>query len=249
MSLPRVTLALGLLALFVVAMGVMFLERDRPLRVFRAQVAKVADGQAEELDLPKLIRQHRLIGEQMQRAIETMVLKGGGARAKPKANLDEILGPAPESLTSSAFSFGEDKAEGSGAFRPAVMAPPVAPMRAPAPPATPDAAQHVKPVVPPPPPAPAQSSASGERKAAVLADTLPNNSNAMPVSAEEEAHFQEVFAKFLELRKECGENSSDLTYERMLGTLQKSRPDAKGVRFTVYAKEGKAALKAAPRKA
>ena len=39
-----------------------------------------------------------------------MVEKGGGSRQKPKANLDEILGPAPETLTSSAFSFGEDKA-------------------------------------------------------------------------------------------------------------------------------------------
>ena len=65
-----------------------------------------------------------------------------------------------------------------------------------------------------------------------------------------------MFTKFAELRAVCGEPTNDLTYERFLGTLHKhrdqilqSRPDAKGVRFTVYEKGGKAALKAAPRKA
>ena len=57
------------------------------------------------------------------------------------------------------------------------------------------------------------------------------------------------------MRKQCGEATSELTYERFLGTLHKhrdqilqTRPDAKGVRFSVYVKAGKAALKAAPRK-
>jgi hypothetical protein len=263
-SLPRLWLVLGLLALFAVANAIMYLERDRPLAIFRAQVTKIAEGQAEELDLPQLIRQHRSIGEQVHRAIEKMVEKGGGSRQKPKANLDEILGPAPESLTSSAFSFGDEKADQSGAYKPPAVLPPpgASPARVMPPPA---------PMKPPPAPGKAAKSpqpvearerSNDDKSVALSLDALraptPNNSNGSSrhLSSEEEEHFREVFAKFLELRKQCGENTNDLTYERMLGTLQKhrdqilqSRPDAKGVRFTVYAKDGKAALKAAPRKA
>jgi hypothetical protein len=134
------------------------------------------------------------------------------------------------------------------------MPPPVAAKAAPAAPAIPR---------PPPPRAPAAPSngASDDKSVALRLDPVgsfskPANGNAGYATPEEESHFREVFAKFVSLRQQCGEVTSDLTYERFLGTLQKhrdqilqSRPDAKGVRFTVYEKEGRAALKAAPRKA
>lgn len=82
------------------------------------------------------------------------------------------------------------------------------------------------------------------------------NQNGAPLTPEEEQHFREVFAKFVALRAQCGETTDELSYDRFLGTLQKhraqilqTRPDAGGVRFTVYEKAGKAALRAAPRKA
>ena len=84
----------------------------------------------------------------------------------------------------------------------------------------------------------------------------PGHGSTASLTSDEEHHFREVFEKFVEVRQQCGESTSDLTYERFVGTLQRhreqimqTRPDARGVRFTVYAKEGKAALKAAPRKA
>lgn len=250
-ALPKLTLALGLFGLFAIAMGIMYLERDRALAIFRKQVDQIADGKAEELDLPKLIRQHRKIGVSIHKAIETMVEKGGGTRQKPKANLDEILGPAPENLTSSAFSFGDDKAEGSGMLQPAALPPPgVARMPPPAP------------AKKPPPPMPALASADDKSVSvafkldAIAPPVKSANVSGAYATADEEGHFRDVFTKFVEMRSSCGEPTHDLTYERFLGTLQKhrdqilqSRPDAKGVRFTVYAKEGKAALKAAPRKA
>ena len=54
------------------------------------------------------------------------------------------------------------------------------------------------------------------------------------------------------MRKECGESTDGLSYEKFESTLNKTRDQvltkhpAKSVRFTVYVKEGKAALKAAP---
>jgi hypothetical protein len=70
--------------------------------------------------------------------------------------------------------------------------------------------------------------------------------------AAEEAHFREVYEKFVAKRRECGEDLSDLTYDRFVTKLQKNRQQilekhkAKSVRFDVYTKDGKAALRALP---
>lgn len=69
---------------------------------------------------------------------------------------------------------------------------------------------------------------------------------------EEERHFREVYEKFVETKKACNESTTGLTYEKFSGTLKKnrdqiiSRHGAARVRFTVYVKAGKAALKATP---
>jgi hypothetical protein len=253
-ALPKLALALGLLGLFAVAMGIMYLERDRPLAIFRGQVDRIAEGKSEELDLAQLIRQHRKIAESIHKAIDTMVQKGGGERHKPKANLDEILGPAPENLTSSAFSFGGES-KSAAVAQPVALPPPGSSAGKMPPPPAPKA-----PPAPPPPKAAANISFD-EKSVALRLDALgplakPSNGNAGYASPDEESHFREVFSKFVAMRKQCGEPTGDLTYERFLGTLQKhrdaimhSRPEARGVRFTVYEKEGRAALKAAPRKA
>jgi hypothetical protein len=72
------------------------------------------------------------------------------------------------------------------------------------------------------------------------------------VEAEQEGHFREVFDEFLALKKQCNEPVAGLTYDKFVVTLRKNRDQivqrhgAAKVRFTVYVKEGKAALKATP---
>jgi hypothetical protein len=69
---------------------------------------------------------------------------------------------------------------------------------------------------------------------------------------EEEAHFQETFEQYVAMKEKCGESTAGLTFEKFAQTLRKNRDQivarhgAKGVRFSVYEKNGKAALKAAP---
>ncbi|HZA12946.1 MAG TPA: MXAN_5187 family protein, partial [Myxococcaceae bacterium] len=71
-------------------------------------------------------------------------------------------------------------------------------------------------------------------------------------STSEEAHFQDVFKNFLAMRQQCGEPADGLTYEKFAQKLQKNREqlinryNCRTVRFQVYVKEGKAALKATP---
>ena len=66
------------------------------------------------------------------------------------------------------------------------------------------------------------------------------------------AHFREIYDQFLATRRECGEGIDDLTYDRFLVKLKRNREQlvskygCRTVRFQVYVKAGKAALKAVP---
>jgi hypothetical protein len=69
---------------------------------------------------------------------------------------------------------------------------------------------------------------------------------------EEERHFEQTFDEFLRVREECGEGSEGLTFDKFRVKLDKNKETlvqkygCKTVRFQVYVKDGKAALKATP---
>jgi hypothetical protein len=76
---------------------------------------------------------------------------------------------------------------------------------------------------------------------------------AMPTADErdpDEAHWRETFDHFKELKERLGEPSDRISFEKFAAKLRKNRTDllakhnCKGVRFSVYEKEGKAAIKA-----
>ena len=64
--------------------------------------------------------------------------------------------------------------------------------------------------------------------------------------------WRKVYEEFLALKRQCGEPTQNLTFEKFQGTLQRNkdalvaRHNCARVKFTVYIKEGKAALKASP---
>jgi hypothetical protein len=68
----------------------------------------------------------------------------------------------------------------------------------------------------------------------------------------DEVHFQDVFHEFLAVRERCGESGDGLTFEKFAGKLRKNRDQlvlkygCRTVRFQVYVKDGRAALKATP---
>jgi hypothetical protein len=65
-------------------------------------------------------------------------------------------------------------------------------------------------------------------------------------------YFKQVYDQFIAVKKSCNEPTAGLTYEKFSEKLVKNRDDliaktgCREVRFTVYIKEGKAALKATP---
>ncbi len=73
-----------------------------------------------------------------------------------------------------------------------------------------------------------------------------------PAVQGEEVHFREVFEQFVATQKDCGAPVNGLTFDKFVRKLHAAREqvmkrhDAASVRFTVYVKEGRAALKASP---
>ena len=61
-----------------------------------------------------------------------------------------------------------------------------------------------------------------------------------------------VYEDFIRTKKQCGEPTDGLTFEKFQYTLKKNRDalmarhGCKRVRFSVYVKEGRASLKATP---
>ncbi|HTA21025.1 MAG TPA: MXAN_5187 C-terminal domain-containing protein, partial [Polyangia bacterium] len=69
---------------------------------------------------------------------------------------------------------------------------------------------------------------------------------------EESAHFAHVYDEFVQAKKQCGESQAGLTFDKFMQKLRDnkaalvSKHGCRTVRFSVYVKDGKAALKATP---
>lgn len=101
------------------------------------------------------------------------------------------------------------------------------------------------------------SGATGERPALKTGTgAMPKVASLAPAVAagggEEERHFQEVFRDFVATREKCREPADGLTFEKFKAKLLKNKEQlvakyqCRTVRFQVYVKDGKAALKATP---
>jgi hypothetical protein len=74
-----------------------------------------------------------------------------------------------------------------------------------------------------------------------------------PVPADvEEAEYEAVFKEFMETKRRCGEPTEGVTFDKFATKLRQNREQliaryaCKSVKFQVYVKDGKAALKATP---
>ena len=67
-----------------------------------------------------------------------------------------------------------------------------------------------------------------------------------------ETEFRQVYRDFIETKQACGESIEGITYDKFSGKLKTNRQQlisryaCKTVKFQVYVKDGKAALKATP---
>jgi hypothetical protein len=240
----NIALAVGV-AVAAAAIGILFtlFEHTRPIHNFRLEVQRLAKGETDQLQPSRFGGVFRKIASDLNDGVDKILAKGGGPRRGP-ADLKEVLGDLPAEPQMSAFSFpGEGLPQVSSA---------AGPHSAPAstPRALPTAPGH--PRLPKPP----GSRPSGNQDAGLDGRAQP----APPVLAgwgggdAETAEWQAVYQEFVQLKQQCGENTDGFTYEKFETTLKKNRDTlmnrhgAKRVKFSVYIKDGKAALKASPLK-
>lgn len=260
-AIGAVVLALGLGLFFS------FMEHTKPLRVFAGQTLELAKGKIDVLAPSKFSGAYKKIAADINDGIEKIAEKGGVPRKA--ANLEKVLGPLPAQPAMSAFALPGEPAPASSAGP--VISPtassgpkglPKAPPRATPAPAEPE---EIEPVAepaaarpkPPPPkrpgaPPPAPVPAPVEPAVAEASAIQPVSQLVGEEPFDEMADWRRVYEEFLALKQQCGEPTANLTFEKFKGTLQRNkdalvaRHNCTRVKFTVYVKEGKAALKASP---
>ena len=174
-------------------------------------------------------------------AAAARIEKGDFAARAPK--LAGKLGTVAAALNRAAEVAGPAQAARGGAPAPAPAEDwylgPARPAPAPAPPPPSAAPRQTAPMF-------AAAPSGGSATAAALQPAPPT------AEADEESHWQQVFQDFLLSRASCGEPAEGLTYDRFRQKLEANKAQlvakygCKTVRFQVYVKDGKAALKATP---
>jgi len=243
----RVIVAI-LIALGAALIGILFsiLEHTRPLLSLRAEAIKLAKGQIDQLHPSRFRGILRKIAGDLNDGIDQVAAKGGVPRKA--ADLSQVLGDIPDQPQMSAFAFPGDPASSASAVSNPTGSKPMAaapqrslpqptslrgvPKAAPAAAAEGSGAPEAPARRPPPPRAHAQ--------AAVTADDPKQET------------WRAVFEDFVRIKEQCGESVEGLSYEKFEVTLKKNESSlmkhhaATSVKFSVYVKDGKAALKASP---
>jgi hypothetical protein len=87
---------------------------------------------------------------------------------------------------------------------------------------------------------------------AVPAELLAQATGETPGASDESAEWLSVYEDFVRTKRQCGEPTDGLSFDKFSHTLRKNRDalvqkhGCKRVKFSVYVKEGRASLKATP---
>jgi hypothetical protein len=238
-----------------------WLEHSKPLAIFRTDARKLAKGEAEALQPSKFRGSYRTLASDINDGIDVAAGKQGGNRRA--ADLQQVLGDLPAEPQMSAFSFpGDGPAASPKAKLPSPKGAPssarITPVGRPpeddgvvssvgfAPSAQAAAASEPERRLPAPPRRPGGSTpqASAPQASAPQA-SAPGNEG-------QNVEWVRVFEQFAATKQQCGEALDGFTFEKFQNTLRKHRDaiierhGVKRVKFSVYVKDGKAALKASP---
>ncbi|HEY3256659.1 MAG TPA: MXAN_5187 family protein [Polyangiaceae bacterium] len=233
-----------LVAIAAAAIGIVFsvLEHTRPIAIFKNEAQRLAKGETDQLQPSRFRGVFRKIASDLNDGMDQVMAKGGGPRRGP-ADMKQVLGDIPDQPQMSAFSFPGDPSSmpspSSGQMQPRSVPNVPANPKLPRPPGRPGS-----------PAAGLDSTLSSEDSS--VARRLPTPPMRGDGAAAELAEWHAVFQDFVSLKQQCGESTDGFSYEKFEQTLKKkneellTRHGAKRVKFSVYVKEGKAALKASP---
>ena len=267
-NFPWILLVIGFLIALGGGVALMLIEADRPLRRLAADAVKLAKGERERLAEDA----HPGKFGSIARSVNIHIDKLGREAKSAKKDMDQLLGPAPEgSLGTIDLLASPLPSVRPGGPAPAVPPPPsefrfsdsgsqpaariTQPRAATPPPVRQSGAQPQVGGLPgatPPRAYPPQAPPSALSLDDDILGGGSGPSTLPPQNRAPDPYFKQVFDQFLALKKSCNEPTSGLTYEKFTEKLIKNRDDlmtktgCREVRFTVYVKDGKAALKATP---
>jgi hypothetical protein len=220
-----------------------FLEHTRPLLALRREAHRFGKGETDQILPSKLSGVLRKVASDIADGMDHVVAKGGGTRRA--ADLKQVLGDLPAQPQMSAFALPPTQEAGVEDAVPSTPASGVATPKPRSLPKPPPGAGKAGPPRPPKPGRPEEVSGS---------TALPGSGDAPPDDADQDqlSEWRGVYEEFVATKQQCGESIEGFTYEKFEQTLKKNeatlvqRHGAKRVKFSVYVKEGKAALKANP---
>ncbi len=247
-NVPTIFVIGGILLLAAAGIVFSILEHTQPLATFGKEAIRLAKGEVDVLAPSKFRGAYKKIASDINDGIDKIAAKGGAPRRA--ADLEQVLGPIPAAPTMSAFAVpGPGETSSQSIAIPGGMGPGAKPLPKALPKPKPrpgsttqdpleeiEAEAAAAPA--PPPPLPTRAA---EPVAAAAAD-----------ETDELTEWQKVYEEFLAMKQQCGEPTAGMTFEKFKSTLQRNkdalvqRHGVTRVKFTVYAKEGKAALKASP---
>lgn len=212
-------------ALIVIVVGLLlsFFEHTRPLRLFEREAARLGKGEIDQLAPSRFGGLYRKIAAELNDGIDKVASTQGGVSRKA-ADLTQVLGELPAQPQMAAFAVPGGDGPASGI---AVSLPRPGPSSGGGVPSGPGGPPS-PPGRRPPPPAPSGT------------------------PTDPEVEWRQVFEQFVVTKQQCGEAIEGFTYEKFRVTLVKNRDaiaarhGVTAVRFTVYVKDGRAAVKASP---
>jgi hypothetical protein len=269
---PWLSLAGGLIGIIFVGLFLQRMEIEKPLKHLRAEVHSLAKQELQKIDDTKYGGKLGGIARDINAAIEHFTHAPLPKSETARKDISSILDPkaatadgrsfdisstavpvkaaVPPPAAMAASLFGTPRsAPGFGGGPPAVpVAPPPAPFTAP-----PEPAPFLAPTPPhhaplPPRPLPPPLARPAKAPAPPAAPASPANGG----EDSDQAHFSRVFEDYVALRQKCGESIVGLSLEKFIAKLQSNRQqiiakhNCKTAQFTVYEKDGKAALRAVP---
>jgi hypothetical protein len=251
-TVPKGLLIGGMLGLGILGILFSVFEHTMPLGTFRKEAARLAKGEVDQLAPSRFRGAYKKIAADINDGIDKVAAKGGVPRRA--ADLEQVIGPLPAQPQMSAFAVPDAAPSSAGERK--LPQPPE--RKLPQPPGSkssneeppesdgvpsPKASGAGRPG-PPPPPRPKPSGANMPAVAGPESDG----------PFDEMADWKKVYEEYLTVRRRCGEPTDSLTFDKFKATLERNkaalveRHNCTRVKFTVYEKDGKAALKASPLK-
>ena len=250
---PWIPLAGGVFLAVIIGLLLIRSEGEKPMLRLRADLKQLARGEVFKIQDLQYGGRFGGLARDINAAIEHYTHAPNAPSAMAGKDLNAILG---DSAGGKAF----DLPSPGSAFAsppPPSFPPPPPPSSFPLPPPAGFAPPPPAFSPPPPPvfaPPPSFSAASIP---ALDADIAPAGQEATRViasddDADEDTHFKNIFDDFVATKRECGESLVGLTLDKFKDKLRgnkdalMSKHQCRTVRFAVYVKDGRAALKATP---